>query len=337
MTDTEVRGCAVQIESVDGAVRRYRRHPNGGGLVEVSATVAESATVHESAYVESGSVLGDGTHVGPGCWIESGARIGTDVTVGQNAHLGSGTRIGDGARIGANARLGTSVVVAAGARVAIDARVADRGACSPPTPGAQARTSRPRPRPPASALAASAAALISSASTLSIAFSTIASALTSALRISTAPGSETSADQPGVPGGDRALELLGQLLAVLDLAGLAGRRTDGTQHRGAPDDRRREDQPERDATDDAPGQAVPGAVVGRLLDLQGPVRGAVDDDDAVDLDRPAVLDRLERLVRCPCRPCPRTRPRRGCTRRPRGRRRRRWTGRPTWAATSSIC
>ena len=79
MTVDDVQGRTVTIEGADGEVRVYRRHRNGGGLVDVTATVADGAAVHESAYVEADSVLGDGTRVGAGCWIESGATIGDDV------------------------------------------------------------------------------------------------------------------------------------------------------------------------------------------------------------------------------------------------------------------
>ena len=42
-------------------------------------------------------------------------------------------------------------------------------------------------------------------------------------------------------------------------------------------------------------------MVGRLLDLQLALRGTVHHEDALDLDRAAVLDGLERLVGLPGR------------------------------------
>ena len=64
------------------------------------------------------------------------------------------------------------------------------------------------------------------------------------------------------------------------------------QRRGAADDRRREDQTEGSTTDEAPLQPLSGGAVGGLLDLELAVGVAVDDDDAVDGEVTAVLERL---------------------------------------------
>ena len=145
MTDNDVRGRAVPIEGIDGEVGVYRRHPNGEGLVEVSATVPDDAAVHESAYVESEWC----SATGPG-WRRVLDRVrrdlGADVTLGSNVHLGSGSRVGDGARIGANARIGARAVVAAGARVAVTPGSPTASSCSVTDAGRRGRTSGPRPR-----------------------------------------------------------------------------------------------------------------------------------------------------------------------------------------------
>ena len=73
-----------------------------------------------------------------------------------------------------------------------------------------------------------------------------------ALRISTAPGSDTSATIPECPGSDRVLELVGQLAAVVQLTRLADGRAGAPSDGGAPEDGRREDDAEHGATDEAP-------------------------------------------------------------------------------------
>ena len=95
-------------------------------------------------------------------------------------------------------------------------------------------------------------------------------------------------------------ELVGELLAVVQLASLPVAAPAAPRTIGAADDRRREDHAEHDAADDAPAEAATGAVVGRLLDLELAVGVALDDDDALDLHVAAVLDRLEQLVGVPC-------------------------------------
>ncbi|WP_421741742.1 hypothetical protein [Cellulomonas sp.] len=110
----------VEIESAHGRVAAYARHPNGGGLVEVTARVHVGATVHESAYVEAGAVVGDGTHIGASSWIDSDVMIGARVHIGRNVHLGAGSRVADGAQINAGARIGEAAVVATRARVSTD-------------------------------------------------------------------------------------------------------------------------------------------------------------------------------------------------------------------------
>ena len=153
----------------------------------------------------------------------------------------------------------------------------------------------------ASASASLAAAFMSSAATLSTARSTIASAWSSALRILTTPGSETRARIPEWPGAMRVLELFLDLAVVVTLTDLARGRTGRAQHRGAAEDRRREQHAERDTADEAPAEPVLGAVVGRLLHLELALRVALDHEDALDLDGPTVLHGLQGLVGLPRR------------------------------------
>ena len=100
-------------------------------------------------------------------------------------------------------------------------------------------------------------------------------------------------------GVDRVLELLGEVLAVAELTGLADSGACRAQHGRAAQDRGREDDAEHHATDEAPREPAAGAVVGGLLDLQRAVGGALDHDHALDLERAAVLDVLEGLVGLP--------------------------------------
>ena len=149
-----------------------------------------------------------------------------------------------------------------------------------------------------SACASLAAALMSSASTLSIADSTMRSARLECLADLDRARVGDQRQQAGVARLDRVGQRLGQLALVVELAELADRGATGAQDGRAAEDRRREDHAERDAADDAPLEAGLGAVVGGLLDLELAVGRPLDHDHALDLDGPAVLD----LLRAPRRP-----------------------------------
>ena len=86
----------------------------------------------------------------------------------------------------------------------------------------------------------------------------------------------------------------------------------GTQCAGADrarEDGRREEETERDATDDAPLEARLGAVVGDLAEVDLAFGVAAGDDDAVDAERARALDLDELLDRRPRRrSCSRTTP-----------------------------
>jgi hypothetical protein len=83
---------------------------------------------------------------------------------------------------------------------------------------------------------------------------------------------------------------------VVELADLAHGGAGGAEGRCAGEDGRREDHAKDDTTDDAPLEAGLGAVVRGLLDLELAFGVALDDENALDLDRRPVLDGLERFV-----------------------------------------
>ena len=100
-------------------------------------------------------------------------------------------------------------------------------------------------------------------------------------------------------GRDRILQLVSELLLVMKLARLAGGCASSAQHDRTADDRRREDDAEHNAADDAPAEATSRAVISGLLNLQRAVVLTLDDDDALDLKMTAVFDRLQHLVGVP--------------------------------------
>ena len=102
---------SIEVERPDGTVTRYRRHPNGRGLVAVGAEVHGTALVANGAYIEPGAQVAVGAQVYDGAWIEEGAVIDAF------AVIGSGARVGRGAEIGHHARIGSRCVVPAGVKV----------------------------------------------------------------------------------------------------------------------------------------------------------------------------------------------------------------------------
>ncbi|MGX9899444.1 hypothetical protein ACW0JT_05275 [Arthrobacter sp. SA17] len=80
-----------KIESVEddaGKVTRYRRHPNGGGLIGPGAEVEESSFIGSTTYIEAGACVGSGCRIGDGSWIDRRARIGDLALIGDGVYVG---------------------------------------------------------------------------------------------------------------------------------------------------------------------------------------------------------------------------------------------------------
>ncbi|MBC7443038.1 MAG: hypothetical protein H7311_11080 [Ramlibacter sp.] len=116
-----------EVEIETGVVTKYRRHPNGRGLVSPAARVHPGAFVSRTAYVESGARVGPDAWIGPGSWIDSDAHVGSRVFIGQNVHVGAEAAIGSGARLGSYVRIGRRARVAAGTVLERDVSVPDDG------------------------------------------------------------------------------------------------------------------------------------------------------------------------------------------------------------------
>lgn len=67
-------------------------NPDGsvGGIVAVSASVAEGLTIPETAVIWPRAHVGDGAYVGAGSSVGSRARVGAGAYVGPDAHVGDG-------------------------------------------------------------------------------------------------------------------------------------------------------------------------------------------------------------------------------------------------------
>lgn len=84
--------------SKDGVA--YCRHPNGGGWVADSATVADDAFVHRRAMV------GPLATVNSKCRLASGVRVGVETVLGAGTHLMRGVIIGDDSVTGVMCTIG---------------------------------------------------------------------------------------------------------------------------------------------------------------------------------------------------------------------------------------
>jgi NDP-sugar pyrophosphorylase family protein len=122
---------------------RGHHHPNGGGWVANTATVAESAYIGEGVRVGSYAQIGNQVQIGSGVqignyvWIDDAVRIGDDVWVSERAWIGEGSRIGAGAwigeeaqiskevRIGKEAQIGNYVQIAEGSKIGNKAQISD--------------------------------------------------------------------------------------------------------------------------------------------------------------------------------------------------------------------
>lgn len=65
----------------------YHRHPNGGGLVADTATVARSAYVDRNSRVDEFATLGPSARLFHHARVSGRARIGSMVTLRDNAHV----------------------------------------------------------------------------------------------------------------------------------------------------------------------------------------------------------------------------------------------------------
>lgn len=135
-----------EVEVEAGVVSRYRRHPNGCGLVSPGARVHAGAFVSRTAYVESGARVGPEAWIGPGSWIDHDAEVGARVFVGQNVHIGALAVVGTAARLGSYVRIGRAAAITPGTVVERDERVPDNAvigaAGGPAQPGARLTADR---------------------------------------------------------------------------------------------------------------------------------------------------------------------------------------------------
>lgn len=144
-----------KIESVEddaGKVTRYRRHPNGGGLVGPGAEVEDTSFIGSTTYVEAGACVGSGCRIGHGSWIDRRAKIGDRTFIGDGVYVGPETVLGSKVHIGSHSRIGAGARIGHGAKLDADTRVPDGGVVStvakqsrkvatrrPPTRGKQSR------------------------------------------------------------------------------------------------------------------------------------------------------------------------------------------------------
>ena len=123
-----------KIESVEddaGRVTKYRRHPNGGGLVGPGAGVDESSAIGAMTYVEAGARVGSGCRIGRRGWIDKQAVIGDLVFIGDDVYVGRGAIVGNRARIGSNSRIGAGALIGRGARLHGDTTVPEGARVAP--------------------------------------------------------------------------------------------------------------------------------------------------------------------------------------------------------------
>ncbi|WP_309108339.1 transferase [Arthrobacter sp.] len=136
-----------KIESVEddaGKVTRYRRHPNGGGLVGPGAEVEESSFIGSTTYIEAGACVGSGCRIGDGSWIDRRAKIGDLAFIGDGVYVGEGTIVGNRVRIGSHSRIGAGAQVGHGTTLDGDSRVPDGGLVAVAAKPHKARRSRAR-------------------------------------------------------------------------------------------------------------------------------------------------------------------------------------------------
>lgn len=139
-----------KIEAVEddaGKVTRYRRHPNGGGLVGPGAEVQETSFVGSTTYVEAGACVGSGCRIGHGSWIDRRAKIGDRTFIGDGVYVGPETVLGNRVRVGSHSRIGAGAKIGHGATLDGDTRVPDGGVVSVAArPSRKGATRRPPAR-----------------------------------------------------------------------------------------------------------------------------------------------------------------------------------------------
>jgi carbonic anhydrase/acetyltransferase-like protein (isoleucine patch superfamily) len=111
------------VEDDAGKATRYRRHPNGGGLVGPGADVDESSFVGAMTYVEAGARVGSGCRIGRRSWIDRQAVIGDLVFIGDDVYVGRGTTLGNRTHIGSHSRIGAGALIGRGIRLLGDTTV----------------------------------------------------------------------------------------------------------------------------------------------------------------------------------------------------------------------
>jgi UDP-3-O-[3-hydroxymyristoyl] glucosamine N-acyltransferase len=142
------------VEDDAGKVTKYRRHPNGGGLVGPGAEVEESSFIGATTYIEAGARVGSGCRIGQGSWIDSQAWIGDLVFIGDNVYVGRGTVLGNRVRVGSHSRIGAGARIGHGAQLHGDTIVRDGGHIAAAKPSRRASARQLPVREPQSRMAA---------------------------------------------------------------------------------------------------------------------------------------------------------------------------------------
>ncbi len=116
---------AEEIEDEFGTVTRYRRHPNGRGLVATDAAVDPTAFLAPTVYVESGARVGRAVHIAAGSWVDREAVVGPHTEIGAAVHVGAAALVGEGVHVGSHTKIGARASIGAGTRIAADQKIDD--------------------------------------------------------------------------------------------------------------------------------------------------------------------------------------------------------------------
>jgi UDP-3-O-[3-hydroxymyristoyl] glucosamine N-acyltransferase len=142
------------VEDDAGKATKYRRHPNGGGLVGPRAEVEESAFIGAMTYVEAGARVGAGCRIGRGSWIDRQAVIGDRVFIGDDVYVGRGTVLGNRVHVGSHSRIGAGALIGRGTRLHGDSIVPDGARIAAAKPSRSASANSLQTRDPESRMAA---------------------------------------------------------------------------------------------------------------------------------------------------------------------------------------
>ena len=93
------------------------QHPNGGGWVDNTATVAASVYIGARATIGTRAHIWAWAHIGARAHIGEGAAIGEWASIGEWAHIGARATIGERARIGEWAHIGARATIGEWARI----------------------------------------------------------------------------------------------------------------------------------------------------------------------------------------------------------------------------